>query len=423
MANLVVVRVVSGGDLQRAGSELDVHIIVTDYGNRAAVREGHHAPLADERLEPVISRVHRHRGISEDGLRAGGGDGQVRRVPLAPFHGVLEVVQRAGLVAVLHLEVGDGGLQLGRPVDHVRPLVDETALVKGDESLEHSLAQALVQGETLAGPVARSAEPPDLVTDAPAVLLLPLPGPSLEFLSAHALARQPIRLERPLHHQLRRDAGVVGAREPQRGTVAHARVARHDVLKRDEHRVSHVQRSGDVGRGHGDREGLARGGVGRLEVPVLLPHLVQALLDVALLEVLGEVRVVGARVDLGRDRRRHRSAWHEPRGLMMIAAVRLRAGRAEAPEVGRGADDGRDGRGSRAGARADDRIGRGAREPRAGERRGGRGGSQPGEDRHGWTLSILWSVEGCCEEVALPGSPEVALRACRGSARRTSRRV
>ena len=292
--------------------------------------------------------------------------------------------------------------------------------MKGDESLEHSLAQALVQGETLAGPVARRAEPPDLVTDAPAVLLLPLPGPSLEFLSTHALASRPGRLERPLHHQLRRDAGVVGARDPQRGTVAHARVARHDVLKRDEHRVSHVQRSGDVGRGHGDREGLARGGVGRLEVPVLLPHLVQALLDVALLEVLGEVRVVGARVDLGRDRRRHRSASHEPRGSMMIAAVRLRAGRAEAPEVVRGVDDGRDRRGRRAGARADDRGGRGAREPRAGERRGGRGGSQLGEDRHG-----LYPMErrGVWGEGAVPGSPEVALRACRGSARRTSRRV
>ena len=40
---------------------------------------------------------------------------------------------------------------------------------------------------------------------------------------------------------------------------------------------------------------------------------------------------------------------------MMIAAVRLRAGRAEAPEVVRGVDDGRDRRGRRADARADDR--------------------------------------------------------------------
>ena len=61
-----------------------------------------------------------------------------------------------------------------------------------------------------------------------------------------------------LDHHLGGDAGVVGARQPQRRLAAHALEADQHVLQRVVQRVADVQRAGDVRRRDDDRERLAR---------------------------------------------------------------------------------------------------------------------------------------------------------------------
>jgi hypothetical protein len=85
-------------------------------------------------------------------------------------------------------------------------------------------------------------------------LFLPLPHAGDEVLAAQFLARQALVLQLALHHDLRGDARVVGARHPQRVVAAHAVVARQRVHDGLVERMAHVQRARDVGRRQLDRE-------------------------------------------------------------------------------------------------------------------------------------------------------------------------
>ena len=82
-----------------------------------------------------------------------------------------------------------------------------------------------------------------------------------EFLAPEVVARFAFRLELALDHHLGGDAGVVGARLPQRVVAAHAVVAGERVHERVLERVPHVQRAGDVGRRQHDAVGCGRCGV------------------------------------------------------------------------------------------------------------------------------------------------------------------
>ena len=62
-----------------------------------------------------------------------------------------------------------------------------------------------------------------------------------------------------VQHELRRDAGVVDARQPERVVAAHAVVADHDVLDHEGQRMADVERAGDVRRRLDDDEPLGAG--------------------------------------------------------------------------------------------------------------------------------------------------------------------
>ncbi len=92
-----------------------------------------------------------------------------------------------------------------------------------------------------------------------------------ELLAADGLAAGALVAQLALDLELGGDAGVVGAGHPQRRAAAHALVADHQVLQRDEQGVALVQHAGHVGRRDGDHEGLGVG-AGRLGLePALLP--------------------------------------------------------------------------------------------------------------------------------------------------------
>src|SRR6185437_12067758 len=90
-------------------------------------------------------------------------------------HRILDVPERAFGLAAFDLEIGNGGMQLGVPVDQPLVAIDQAFLVQADEDLAHRGAQALVHSETLALPIRRGAERPQLARDGAAALGFPLP--------------------------------------------------------------------------------------------------------------------------------------------------------------------------------------------------------------------------------------------------------
>ena len=59
-----------------------------------------------------------------------------------------------------------------------------------------------------------------------------------------------------LHHHLRGDAGVIRARLPEHALAAQPLEADQHVLQRVVERMADMQRTGDVGRGDDDAEGV-----------------------------------------------------------------------------------------------------------------------------------------------------------------------
>ena len=166
---------------------------------------------------------------------------------------------------LLHLQIGDGGQQLGVPVDQALVLVDQPLAMQLHEDLEDGLRQALVHGEAFAAPVAGGAEALQLVDDGSAALGLPGPDALKEGLAAHLPAARLLALhELALDDHLGRDARMVGARLPEHILAAHALEPAEDVLQGIVQGVAHVQGSRHIGRGDHDA-------VGRSPCPVRAP--------------------------------------------------------------------------------------------------------------------------------------------------------
>jgi hypothetical protein len=76
----IVVEVVRAGDLDRAGAEVGVRILVGDDRDQAAMllrADRDFAQLADDRRIALVGRVHGHRAVAQHGFGPGRGDGDV----------------------------------------------------------------------------------------------------------------------------------------------------------------------------------------------------------------------------------------------------------------------------------------------------------------------------------------------------------
>ncbi len=219
VADLEVVGVVAGRDLQRAGAEVGLDVVVGD-DRQAPPDERQDELLADERRVALVVGVHRDGGVGEQRLRAHGRDDDLA---LAGGQRVGDRVHRVDdPLAILDLEVGDRRAQARVPVDEVVVAVDEPLLVELDEDLEHGLGVVLVHREALVGVVERRAEALELLDDLAAVLLAPLPDARDERVAAELLAGGPLLDQPLLDLALRGDPGVVGAEDPARVAAAHA---------------------------------------------------------------------------------------------------------------------------------------------------------------------------------------------------------
>ena len=273
LADVVVVEIVRRCDLEAAGAEGRVDVVVGDH-RHGAFRERHEHAFADEFLVARILRVYRHRGVPEYGLRARGRHHQLAR---AALERVAHVPQLPLLLLRLHLQVRQRREQHRIPVDQALAAVDQPFSVQPHEHLGHCARQPRVHGEALARPVDRISQAPHLGADGAAGLLLPLPHALEEGLAGKIGALHALGVQLPLDHHLRGDARVVGPGLPQGIAATHALVTGERVHERVREGMPHVQRAGHVRRRDHDAIGGAPA-AGR-EPAVRLPALVDTPLD------------------------------------------------------------------------------------------------------------------------------------------------
>src|SRR5207244_7909804 len=89
--------------------------------------------------------------------------------------GRAEVIELAGPRLRVHLDVGDGGLVAHVPVHDARAAIDQPALVPAAELLHDRVHIGGVHREAHPLPVVGATEAFELMVDARAVLLAPLP--------------------------------------------------------------------------------------------------------------------------------------------------------------------------------------------------------------------------------------------------------
>src|SRR5215217_1613024 len=286
--DLEVGGVVPGRDLERAGAELGIHVLVGDHGQPAA-DQGQDRRLADQPRVALVARIDRDRGVGQHRLRPHGGDGDR---PRARLQGVVDRVEGVLDGALLDLEVRDRGAQSGVPIDHVVVAVDEPLLEQVGEHDGDRALVVVVHREAFVLVVERRAEALELLGDGGAVQAPPLPDALDEALAPDLLLGLALLRERLLDLALDRDAGVVGAVDPLGAPAAHACDPDADILDRPVEGVAHVQRPGHVRRRDRNRVVLAGRAV-RLGVedPRLLAALEHPRLDVGRLVA----RAVGER--------------------------------------------------------------------------------------------------------------------------------
>jgi hypothetical protein len=100
-ADLEVGRVVAGGDLERPGAELGVHVLVGD-DRQPAAHQRQDRGLADQPRVALVVGIHGDAGVGKHRLRPHGGDGDRARPRLQR---VVDRVERVVHRALLDLEV------------------------------------------------------------------------------------------------------------------------------------------------------------------------------------------------------------------------------------------------------------------------------------------------------------------------------
>ena len=317
----------AGRDLERAGAELGVDVLVGDDRQQPA-DERQDRRLADQARVALVAGVHRDGRVGQHRL---GADRRHRDRARARLERVVDRVERVLDPALLDLEVGDRGAQARIPVDHVVVAVDEALLVQVDEHERDRALVVVVHREALVRVVERGAEALELLGDGRAVHAAPLPDALDESLAAELLLRLALLGQRPLDLALGGDPGVVGAVDPLGPPAAHAREADAQVLDRAVERVAHVQRAGHVRGRYRDRvvlRGVAPGlGMEDAGVPPAREHApldVGGLVAGALLERLVAVGGHARQVCQGPCRRDYS-------GSAFTKSTNLRVSRSGAP--------------------------------------------------------------------------------------------
>ena len=296
------------GDLDDAGAERRVDQERIGDDRDPAAGQGQLDVLADQVFVARVVGMHGHGRVAEHGLGPGGGDVQDFAARRAGDR-ILDGPEMAGDLFVIDLVVGHGGAELGVPVDQPLAAKDLARLEQVEKRAAHGARAQLIEGEPGPLPVAGAAHQPELAQDPLLVLVLPGPDALDQRLAAQVVPGFLLFLEQPLlDDRLGGDAGVVGAGHPEDVVALHPPPADQDVLQRVIERVAQVQCTGDVRRRDHDAVGRPLAGRIGVEIALLDPELIEAVLGVLGVVLLGEVDGASFVRDLLRITSSHRSA-------------------------------------------------------------------------------------------------------------------
>ena len=180
---------------------------------------------------------------------------------------------RAVFFHAFHFQIGYRRAEHGIPVHQPLAAINQALLKQAHEYFGNRLGAHVVHREILALPVCRAADAAHLLRNRAAGEVFPRPHFFQEFFTPQIVARHAFGGKLPLHHNLRGNARMVGARNPSGVAAFHAVIAREAVHNRLVERVPHVQRAGYVGRRKLDGETFGAGEIGG-EIALFFPVLI-----------------------------------------------------------------------------------------------------------------------------------------------------
>ncbi len=162
LTDLEVVRVVGRRDLENAGPELGIHVLVGEDLDLPR-HERHLDPPSDEPLVSLVVRVDYQGYVAEHRLWSGGEDLDVILAvgsrASAVHERVADAVELAVHVLVVDLQVRDGRAVVRAPVGDAVAAVDQAVLVQPDESRQDGVYVLFVHRVPEAAPVQGGAKP------------------------------------------------------------------------------------------------------------------------------------------------------------------------------------------------------------------------------------------------------------------------
>src|SRR5215218_2359407 len=158
---LEVVGVMRGGDLEDAGSELGIHVLVGE-DLYLPLDERHPYLSSDEVQVTLVLRVDDERHVAEHRFWTRGEDlgvvFTVGALALAVNEGVANAVELALHILVVDLEVRDGRAVVRAPVGDAVAPVDQTLVVQPDKGSEDRVDVVVVHSVAEPAPVERGAQ-------------------------------------------------------------------------------------------------------------------------------------------------------------------------------------------------------------------------------------------------------------------------
>ncbi len=244
LRNRKVVGIVSRRTLHDGRTEIHIDIVIADDRKLLAVGRID-AVLADQMLALLIVGVDDDAHIAEHRLRTGCCDDEMFMI----FNRlIVHVVHLARIFLVDDFNVAEGGTRFRIPVDDPPSTVDQPLVVQRHKDMADRLVEAFIHGEALSGIIKTVAELCPLLPDRSGVLFLPLPGAVEELFTADVIARNAFRLQAGINLCLRRNAGMIHARQIQNIIALHPLIAADDILQRIVPGMTKVQNPGHIGR-------------------------------------------------------------------------------------------------------------------------------------------------------------------------------
>ncbi len=241
-----IIGVMSRSNLDCSGAEFTFYISIGENGNYPVNQRQNHLFPYQVGITLII-RMNRHSRIPQHGFRAGGGHYQ-KLVGIG--NRIFDMPEMTVTIFMLHLNIRNGRMTAGTPVDYVVPLINQALFIKVDKYFPHRPGTPFVHGKTLPAPVAGGTHQTQLAGDTVAIKMFPFPYPFQELFPPQIIFAKSLGRKGFLHPCLGGNTGMVGAGQPQAVIALHSPPAGQYILQGIVQSVAQMERTGNIGRRH-----------------------------------------------------------------------------------------------------------------------------------------------------------------------------